>query len=40
MAKRVLKRIMDKYPDIEISSVTGRDINMDRNGNQPKQILF
>ena len=40
MAKRVLKRIMDKYPDIEISSVTGRDIAMDRNGNLAKTNSF
>ena len=36
----VLKRIMDKYPYIEISSVTGRDIAMDRNGNLAKTNSF
>ncbi|NQY81075.1 MAG: hypothetical protein HRT47_12285 [Candidatus Caenarcaniphilales bacterium] len=40
MAQRVIKRIRDQYPDIEISSLTGRDIAIDDAVNDSKSKAF
>ncbi len=40
MARRVINRIQEKYPNIEITSITGRDIAMDRNNNDSKTSAF